>query len=53
MEFTPVNKRVVSLGLWVEDRLLAVVCVYGPNSSTVYLAFLESLGLDRTRLKNP
>ncbi|KAI3362065.1 hypothetical protein L3Q82_012213 [Scortum barcoo] len=39
-----VNERVASLRLRVGDRSLAVVCAYGPNSSTEYLAFLESLG---------
>ncbi|KAI3354903.1 hypothetical protein L3Q82_004699 [Scortum barcoo] len=45
LEFTPVNERVASLCLRVGDRYLAVVCAFhGPNSSTEYLAFLESLG---------
>ncbi|KAI3356732.1 hypothetical protein L3Q82_003407 [Scortum barcoo] len=33
-----------SLHLWVRDKSLAVVCAYGPNRSTEYPAFLESLG---------
>ena len=44
LEFSPVNKRVISLRLRVGDRSLAVVSAYRPNSSVEYLAFLEALG---------
>ncbi|KAI3358607.1 hypothetical protein L3Q82_015021 [Scortum barcoo] len=44
LEFTPVNERVASLRLRVGDRSLAVVCAYGPNSSTEYPAFLDVPG---------
>lgn len=40
---TVLDKRVASQCLEAGDRLLAVVCVYGPNSSTEYPAFLGSL----------
>ncbi|KAI3367660.1 hypothetical protein L3Q82_026213, partial [Scortum barcoo] len=40
LEFTPVNERVASLHLQVGDRSLAVVCAYGPNSSTEYPGLL-------------
>lgn len=38
------DKRVISLRLQVRDRSLAMFCVCGPNSSTEYLAVMESLG---------
>ena len=44
LEFSPVNKRAISLRLWVGDRSLTVVSAYGPNSSAEYPAFLEALG---------
>ncbi|TWW74429.1 hypothetical protein D4764_14G0004320 [Takifugu flavidus] len=43
LEFTPVDERVASLRLRVGGRILTVVCAYGPNSSSVYPPFLESL----------
>nr|XP_049580440.1 charged multivesicular body protein 1a isoform X2 [Syngnathus scovelli] len=41
--FTPVNERVASLRLRVGGRVLTVVCVYAPNSSSEYPPFLGSL----------
>uniref|UniRef100_A0A3B5PZQ4 Endonuclease/exonuclease/phosphatase domain-containing protein n=1 Tax=Xiphophorus maculatus TaxID=8083 RepID=A0A3B5PZQ4_XIPMA len=41
--FTPVNERVASLRLRVGGRVLTVVCAYGPNDSSDYPPFLESL----------
>ncbi|TWW69208.1 hypothetical protein D4764_18G0000140 [Takifugu flavidus] len=43
LEFTPVDERVASLRLRVGGRILTVVCAYGPNSSSAYPPFLESL----------
>lgn len=42
LEFIPVEKRVVSLHLWVRKQVLTVVCA--KNSSYPYLPFLDSLG---------
>ncbi|TWW66954.1 hypothetical protein D4764_20G0009860 [Takifugu flavidus] len=43
LEFTQVDERVASLRLRVGGRILTVVCAYGPNSSSAYPPFLESL----------
>ncbi|TWW81730.1 R2DM Retrovirus-related Pol polyprotein from type II retrotransposable element [Takifugu flavidus] len=43
LEFTPVDERVASLRLRVGGRILTVVCAFGPNSSSAYPPFLESL----------
>ncbi|KAK3550659.1 hypothetical protein QTP70_002362 [Hemibagrus guttatus] len=43
LEFSPVNKRVVSLRLRAGDRCLTVVSAYGPNGSVEYPTFLETL----------
>ncbi|KAK3535934.1 hypothetical protein QTP70_021241 [Hemibagrus guttatus] len=43
LEFSPVNKRVVSLHLRAGDRCLTVVSAYGPNGSVEYPTFLETL----------
>nr|XP_054587806.1 uncharacterized protein LOC129153071 [Nothobranchius furzeri] len=41
--FIPGDERVASLRLWVRERVLTVVCAYGPNISSEYPPFLESL----------
>ncbi|KAK3565811.1 hypothetical protein QTP86_015565 [Hemibagrus guttatus] len=43
LEFSPVNKRVVSLRLRAGDRCLTVVSAYGSNGSVEYPTFLETL----------
>ncbi|KAK3536657.1 hypothetical protein QTP86_015466, partial [Hemibagrus guttatus] len=43
LEFSLVNKRVVSLRLRAGDRCLTVVSAYGPNGSVKYPTFLETL----------
>ena len=42
LEFNPVSERIVS-GLRVEGQILTVICAYGPNISSTYSPFLESL----------
>uniref|UniRef100_A0A8C6KWE7 Endonuclease/exonuclease/phosphatase domain-containing protein n=1 Tax=Nothobranchius furzeri TaxID=105023 RepID=A0A8C6KWE7_NOTFU len=42
--FTPGDKRVASLRLRVGERVLTIVCAYGPNISSENPPFLESLG---------
>uniref|UniRef100_A0A8C6NR47 Endonuclease/exonuclease/phosphatase domain-containing protein n=1 Tax=Nothobranchius furzeri TaxID=105023 RepID=A0A8C6NR47_NOTFU len=42
--FSPGDERVASLRLPVGERVLTVVCAYGPNISSEYTPFLESLG---------
>ncbi|KAI3352612.1 hypothetical protein L3Q82_005550 [Scortum barcoo] len=51
LEFTPVNERVASLRLHGSGiGLLLLFVPTGPNSSTEYPAFLESLGRDWTEV---
>ena len=43
LEFTLLDERVVSLRLWVVERVLTMVCSYAPNSSSEYQHFLKSM----------
>nr|XP_054603205.1 craniofacial development protein 2-like [Nothobranchius furzeri] len=42
--FTPGDERVASLRLQVGEQVLTVACAYGPNISSEFSPFLESLG---------
>lgn len=48
--FSQLNERVVSLRLWVGERVLTVVCAHAPNGSSEYRPFLEALGKALTQI---